>query len=206
MPMRSSPVCSSLVRSKIIRSVGCWCVLAAVMAGVAGMSGCSGTPKEDIYRPYFDGRFDATGRGDNKLFKGQDKVFVSDINSQYAFETVGLYAASAIDDKGAMVAGESQVLSIQFRDAGALSLVSIEDKTVVVRLQIENDGKVSKGWLSGNYNGVMALTKTIDPDIFMRGQVWFMYQDSSFASGQLDAEFNGFKINGNFRVLKRRRA
>jgi hypothetical protein len=170
------------------------------------IAACSGTSKDQAYRPYFDARFDLTGRGDIRLLSGAEpRWFVSDVNGAFEIKDMSLSIAAVLGEKGAILPGEASVLSIVMTDNGESSVLAIEDRTVALKVQIAADGTVQKAYFGGSYDSLLALGKTIEPDTFMKGSVWIMYQDAVFASGQLDLEFFSHRIAGSFRVLKSRR-
>ncbi len=179
--------------------------LAASLVAAASLTGCAGAPKEDTYKPYLDLSFVPTGNLETNLLGTSDSVLVSDIHGSYEIRELGFFPATGLNRDGQLVAANANLIEIEFLAPGGLEILSVDERLVTLRLQVERDGSVSRGWLSAEVNNISSMARKLSPDVFMEGSANVMYQDDNFAVGQIHVKFNGYEIAGNFRAISKRR-
>jgi hypothetical protein len=179
------------------------CAALLTFAGIA--VGCAGAPLEDTYRPYVDISFVPTGNIETNTLGTNSSVLVSDISGSFEIRELGFFPATGLNRDGQLVAANANLLEIEFLAPGQIEIMSIDERVVTLRLQIERDGTITRGWLSGEIDNVSSAARKLTPDVFMDGHAKVMYHDDKFAVGHIVANFNGHTIEGNFRALTKRR-
>lgn len=164
---------------------------------------CGGQNRNSAYDPYFDGRFERLGGTGGDVYELRNPL-VSDINAAYEFQSYFYYTSAMLDESGAIKPGNSAVLAVSVNDVGT-TLTSVDDQFFSMRLQIENDGRITAGFLGTDGGSIGSIFRRFDNDKFRSGQCYILYRDDNVVIGQVDAEFDTYKVDVNFRALTRRR-
>lgn len=163
------------------------------------VSACS-APKSARYRPYYDSIFEQTDPEVGSAFQVTQGV-VSDLNdAYYNFEELRFYRRAQLTENGQIEKGESSVFVVTFSDSGE-GITSLDDSRVGLRLQFEEDGRISYGRLGNSAEGLAAAFVDAADDSFLDGQSRVIFRDNDVAIGQFVAVFEGYRISANYRAL-----
>lgn len=179
--------------------------IAIIVFAVLPLASCAQKEPTEAYRPYVDLSFVHTGNTESSVLGMSGNVLVSDLSTNFQISNLWLYPASGVQSDGSLVAADADVLEIEFISPGVMEIMTLDERKVTLRVQIDRDGSITRATLLGEFTGVSSVARRITPDTIISGSAKMIYRSDEFAIGQIAVRFNGYNIDGNFRVLTRPR-